>query len=127
VSKDQCEGSQSFYSLAPQDEQLLNQLFERLDAHWQDTEFDVDDYCNAMAMSKSQLYRKSVLLTGLSPNQLLKEYRLEKAREIMQKHQHNVSQITFDCGFTSPSYFTKCFKKKFGLLPMQYMEGSNGS
>ena len=40
----------------------------------------------------------------------------------MRKKYHNISQVTFDSGFTSPSYFTKCFKKKYGLLPMNYME-----
>jgi len=75
-----------------------------------------------MAMSKSQLYRKTVALTGLSPNILLKEFRLEKAKELMKKQHYTISQITFDSGFTSPSYFTKCFKKKFGLLPMDYLQ-----
>jgi len=58
----------------------------------------------------------------LSPNLLLKEFRLEKAKELMKKQCYNVAQITFEAGFTSPSYFTKCFKKKYGLLPMSYME-----
>jgi AraC-like DNA-binding protein len=75
-----------------------------------------------MAMSSSQLYRKTVALTGLSPNILLKEFRLEKAKEMMKKKNYTISQITFDSGFTSPSYFTKCFKQKYGLLPMSYIE-----
>jgi AraC-like DNA-binding protein len=74
-----------------------------------------------MAMSKSQLYRKTIALLGLSPNVLLKEFRLDKARELLKKHHLNISQTTFDSGFTSPSYFTKCFKKKFGLLPEAYL------
>jgi AraC-like DNA-binding protein len=82
----------------------------------------VDDYCKEMAMSTSQLYRKTVALTGLSPNLLLKEFRLEKAKEMMKKQHYSISQITFDSGFTSPSYFTKCFKQKYGLLPMNYIE-----
>jgi AraC-like DNA-binding protein len=75
-----------------------------------------------MAMSKSQLYRKTISLTGLSPNILIKEYRLEKAKELMRRQRYTISQITFDSGFTSPSYFTKCFKKKYGLLPMTYLD-----
>jgi AraC-like DNA-binding protein len=123
ISKDhfQNEGK-NFLSLAPQDETLLELLFNKLEENWQDPEFDIDDYCQAMAMSKSQLYRKTISLTGLSPNILLKEFRLEKAKDLMKKQRYNISQITFESGFTSPSYFTKCFKKKYGLLPMAYLD-----
>jgi AraC-like DNA-binding protein len=123
VAKDDVTKSgNSLLSLSPQDEALLESLFSKLEEHWQDPDFDVDDYCHAMAMSKSQLYRKTIALTGLSLNMLLKEFRLEKAKDLMKKQHYSISQITFDSGFTSPSYFTKCFKKKYGLLPMSYVE-----
>ena len=123
VSKDHfADVKNNFSTLAPQDEALLESLFLQLEENWQDPEFDVSDYCKAMAMSKSQLYRKTITLTGLSPNILLKDFRLEKARELLKKKRYNISQITFDSGFTSPSYFTKCFKKKYGLLPMAYLD-----
>jgi len=112
----------NFFTLSPQDENLLEFLFSKLEENWQNADFDVDDYCRAVAMSKSQLYRKTIALTGMSPNILLKEFRLEKAKDLMKKQHYSISQITFDSGFTSPSYFTKCFKKKYGLLPMNYME-----
>jgi AraC-like DNA-binding protein len=123
VSKDHLEKQHNnFLTLSPQDENLLQLLFTKLEENWQDPEFDVDDYCQAVTMSKSQLYRKTIALTGMSPNLLLKEFRLEKAKEMMNKQYYNISQITFDSGFTSPSYFTKCFKKKYGLLPMAYVD-----
>ena len=114
--------SNNIFILSPPDEQLLQSLFNTLEANWQDTDFNTQDYCKTMAISKSQLYRKTIALCGLPPNALLKEYRLEKARGLMKKRHHNISQITFDTGFTSPSYFTKCFKKKYGILPMTYLE-----
>lgn len=123
VSKDHFQkGGNNFLSLQPQDENLLESLFARLEENWQDPDFDIPDYCQAMAMSKSQLYRKTITLTGLSPNILLKDYRLEKAKQLMKKQRYSISQITFEAGFTSPSYFTKCFKKKYGLLPMAYLD-----
>jgi len=115
-------GKALFVTLAPQDEKFLQCLYQKLEESWQDPHLNVDDYCQALAMSKSQLYRKTIALTGLSPNLLLKEYRLEKAKELMKKQFYSIAQITFDSGFTSPSYFTKCFKKKYGLLPIQYMD-----
>lgn len=123
VSKDHFDKKKNnFLFLSPQDEFLLQLLFNKLEEKWQDPEFDIPEYCQAMAMSQSQLYRKSTALTGMSCNILLKEFRLEKAKELMKKQHYTISQITFDSGFTSPSYFTKCFKKKYGLLPMAYID-----
>lgn len=106
----------------PQDEFLIESLFNILEINWQDADFTATQFCSGMAMSKSQLYRKTIALWGLPPNQLLKEFRLDKARELLKKHNSNIAQTTFDSGFTSPSYFTKCFKKKFGLLPANYLQ-----
>jgi AraC-like DNA-binding protein len=123
VSKDFFHSNKkNFLILHPQDENLLRLLFSKLEENWQDADFDITNYCHSTAMSQSQLYRKTISLTGLSPNLLLKEFRLEKAKELMRKQQYNIAQITFDSGFTSASYFTKCFKKKYGLLPMAYLE-----
>lgn len=123
VAKDHFQLKENnFTALAPPDEVLLQSLFGILEENWQHAEFDIEDYCMAMAMSKSQLYRKTIQLTGLSPNILLKEFRLDKAKDLMRKKSYSISQITFESGFSSPSYFTKCFKKKYGMLPMAYLE-----
>ena len=123
VSKDHLQNKdERLVSLSMQEESFLRSLFNKLEEKWQDPEFDIPEYCQAMAMSQSQLYRKTTALTGMSCNVLLKEFRLEKAKELMKKQHYNISQITFESGFTSPSYFTKCFKKKFGLLPMSYVD-----
>jgi len=123
IAKDHIQNRQhQFFYFSPQDENLLELLFNKLEQNWQDADFDIPDYCRAMAMSKSQLYRKTIALTGLSPNLLLKEFRLERARELMKRQCYTIAQITFDSGFTSASYFTKCFKKKYGLLPMAYLD-----
>lgn len=123
VSKDHFQNKGAdFLTLTPQDEILLELIYSKLEENWQNTEFDSDDFCHSMAMSKSQLYRKAIALTGLSPKYLLKEFRLEKAKELMKKQFSSISQITFESGFSSPSYFTKCFKKQYGLLPMSYID-----
>ncbi|WP_295796823.1 nickel-binding protein [Mucilaginibacter sp.] len=111
-----------FLNLLPQDEHLLKLLFSKLEENWQDADFNISDYCTATAMSASQLYRKTVALTSLPPNSLVQDFRLHKAKELMRKRNYNIAQVTFDSGFTSASYFTKCFKKKYGLLPMTYLE-----
>jgi AraC-like DNA-binding protein len=123
VSKDFFQNDKNhFLLLPPNDEALLELLFGKLEENWQNPDFDIAEYCHAVAMSNSQLYRKTISLTGLSPNILLKEFRLEKAKELMKKKRYSIAQITYDTGFTSASYFTKCFKKKYGLLPMAYLD-----
>ncbi|WP_462254800.1 nickel-binding protein [Ferruginibacter sp.] len=121
VLKDHFQKHNNFFTLSAEDEVLLELLYAKLEENWQDTEFDITNYCHAMAMSNSQLYRKTISLTGLSPNLFLKAFRLQKAKELMKKKHCSISQITFESGFSSPSYFTKCFKKKYGLLPMAYL------
>ena len=122
VSKDLQEIEETIQALNQQEEKLLDVLFDTLEKNWQDPEFNVSDYGQNLTMSPSQVYRKTIALTGYSPNALLKEYRLEKAKDLMKKKSYNIAQITFDAGFSSPSYFTKCFKKKYGILPLTYLE-----
>lgn len=114
--------TQPFDVLSAQDLALLNLLFTTLDEHWEHPDFNMDEYGSSVAMSKSQLYRKTITLCDLSPNALLKEYRLEKACDLMKKTNQNITEITFATGFNSPSYFTKCFKKKYGIAPLAYLD-----
>ncbi|HYG03949.1 MAG TPA: nickel-binding protein [Chryseosolibacter sp.] len=108
-------------SLGPVENAFFEKLSATLIINWQNPQFDVLDFCDAMSVSKSQLYRKCVLLTGLSPNNMLREYRLLKSLEFLRKEERNITQTTFDTGFSSPSYFTKCFQKRFGLQPLVYL------
>ena len=122
VSRDTyIKNKKDVFMLSPQEENQLTSLFNTLEANWDKPGFNTEDFSCLMAMSTSQLYRTSVKLTGHSPNILLKEYRLTKAKELLRKKLFSISQITFDSGFSSPSYFTKCFKKKYGLLPVDYL------
>lgn len=122
IAKNIAGKENDLFVLSPQDEMLLKLLFTTLEDNYQDPDFNMDEYCSTVAMSKSQLYRKTMALCDMSPNTLLKEYRLEKATELMKRKQPSISDITFDSGFNSPSYFTKCFKKKYGILPMAYLD-----
>lgn len=109
-------------ALSLPDEQFLVSLLAVLENNFATNTFLADDFAQILAMSKSQLYRKVTALTGYSPNDLVQEFRLEKARLLLRKKKYNVSEVAFESGFSSPSYFTKCFKRKFGLLPLTYLE-----
>jgi AraC-like DNA-binding protein len=106
--------------LTSAEEHFLENLLDTLENHWVDPEFDIGDFCHLMSVSKPQLYRKSMATTGMSPNALLREYRLLKSLTMLRDEGRNISQTTFDTGFSSPSYFTKCFQKRFGIPPMAY-------
>ncbi len=108
--------------LTQKDECLMNMLSDTLEKHCQDPAFGVEQFGRTTAMSKSQLYRKTMELWEMSPNEVLRRFRLDKARELLRKQTTSISGVTFDSGFTSPSYFTKCFKEMFGVLPAAYLQ-----
>jgi len=104
--------------LSESDESFIMQLFTYLDSN--DQAFSIDQACRDFAMSKSQFYRRVVGLSGMSPLDLVNTYRLHKAKSLLRKGNKTVAETCFESGFTAPSYFTKCFKKQFGLLPLAY-------
>ena len=73
-----------------------------------------------MGIGRTQLYRKIKSLTGLSPIEILRVARLKKAADLLHRTDMSVSQVTYETGFSSPSYFTKCFKEYFGVNPKEY-------
>lgn len=115
-------GQNDVRCLSPAEENFVDTLVETLANHWHEPEFDIANFCRIMSISKPQLYRKCIALTGMSPNTLLREYRLLQSLELLQNQDRNISETTFDTGFSSPSYFTKCFQKRFGLQPLTYLK-----
>lgn len=116
------ENGEEVQSVTPDDERFLNLLMDFTEANWQDGGLQVDDLGKNLGYSKSQLYRKIISLTGKSPNTFLKDYRLNRALELFRKRDKNVSEVAYETGFNSSSYFAKCFQRKFGLKPSDYME-----
>jgi AraC-like DNA-binding protein len=104
------------------EEDFARALFLKLEENFHVPDFDVPQYAQSLSISQPQLYRKTTAVTGMSCNTLLKDFRLEKAKQLLRTLRYSVSQVTFDTGFTSASYFTKCFKIRYGLLPVEYIE-----
>ncbi len=104
----------------PLEEDLVNQLMTLMESSWNKEGFSIHDLAEGIGVSKSQLYRKIISLTGLSPGDFIKEFRLEKALGMIEKQATNISEIAYGSGFSSPSYFSKCFKKRYGMVPSQY-------
>lgn len=84
-------------------------------------EFTVKELAGNLGLSNSMLYRKVTQITNLSPVNLIKRIRLNNAASLLKKGRMNVSEVAYETGFTDQSYFTLCFKKKFGHTPSQYI------
>jgi AraC-like DNA-binding protein len=82
-----------------------------------DSDVSVEDLAADMNLSRVQLYRKVKAVTGSSPVELLRTARLNRAYQLLITTDKSVSEIAYDVGFTAPSYFTKCFKETYGMLP----------
>jgi AraC-like DNA-binding protein len=108
-------------ALTPSDELFITRFMDYTDSVWNDANFKAVDFIRPTGYSKSQLNRKLVALTGKSPNAFIREYRLNQALKLFRKGDHNISEIAFETGFSSPSYFTTCFQKQFGHQPSEYL------
>ena len=98
---------------------FMDKVREILESHLSDEEFGITQLCEALAMSRSQLYRKFAALTDISVNQFLMALRLEKAKELLATTQLNVSEVAYDTGFKNPAHFSRAFSEKFGYAPSQ--------
>ena len=96
---------------------FLQKVREAVEANLEDEQFSVVELGSKISMSRSQLHRKLSALTGYSPNEVIRNMRLERSKQLLGKKAGTVSEIAFMCGFSSPAYFTKCFKDYFGMTP----------
>lgn len=90
---------------------------EAVEARLEDCNLGVDDLASDMNLSRVQLYRKVKAITGSSPIELLRSARLNRAYQLLLSTDKSVSEVAYSVGFTAPSYFTKCFKEVFGMVP----------
>lgn len=109
------------YVVSSSDQKFINSLIDFIESEWKNTKLKVEDFNKLLGYSKSQLYRKMMQLIGESPNSFLLTYRLNRAMELLKKENSSVSEIAYDSGFSSPSYFTKCFNKRFSLSPSEFL------
>ena len=99
------------------DNEFIQKTLQIITENLSDSQLSVEFLSAKLFLSRSQLYRKIKTLTGVSVNEFIRNVRLEKAKEIMTKGYSSVSEVSYTVGFTSPSYFTKCYKIKYGDFP----------
>ncbi len=96
---------------------FITRFKEAVEARLDDSDVSVEDLAADMNLSRVQLYRKVKAITGSSPVELLRTARLNRGYQLLLTTDLSISEVAYQVGFTAPSYFTKCFKEEFGLLP----------
>jgi signal transduction histidine kinase/AraC-like DNA-binding protein/ligand-binding sensor domain-containing protein len=99
---------------------FLLQLYQEMDSKLDDPELGVDYLCKAMGMSKSTLNRKLKSLLDTSPNQLIRQYRLQKASKLLLNGA-DITSVAYKVGFSTPSYFSQSFKEQYGVTPSEWV------
>ena len=101
----------------PIEDAFISRFKSLVDERLSDSNLSVEDLAADMGLSRVQLYRKVKALTGSTPIDLLRKARLSHAQQLLQESKLTVSEVAYQVGFASPSYFTKCYKDEFGTVP----------
>ena len=103
------------------DSDFMNKMKEELEKHLSDVDYSLVNLTEDMFMSQSSFYRKVKTLTGVSPNDFVKEFKLQRAAEMLSDGKYLASEVYKEVGFNSLAYFSLCFKKKYGVSPTKYV------
>ncbi|WP_321436198.1 two-component regulator propeller domain-containing protein [uncultured Bacteroides sp.] len=108
-------------ALTKADEEFLEKLNDIIQTNLHNPDFSIDDMADTFNMSRSSFYRKIKGVLDLTPNEYLRLERLKKAAQLLKEGENRVNEICYIVGFNSPSYFSKCFQKQFGVLPKDFI------
>jgi signal transduction histidine kinase/DNA-binding response OmpR family regulator len=99
------------------EQEFISSVRKAIDENIDNELFGVTELASSIHLSRSQLHRKLKSLTGQSPNELIRNYRLERAMQLLEQHAGTVTEIAYQTGFSSPAYFSKCFSDRYGYSP----------
>jgi AraC-like DNA-binding protein len=111
----------------PLEASFLQKVNALIKANLHDEDFDTGAICKAMAMSRTQLFRRLKPLIRQAPATYIKTMRLQKAKELLETTELTVSEVAFKCGFTTPSHFTKVFQRQYGLPPSLFQRSRHAT
>ena len=109
-------------NVAEIDKSFISKFRKLIEERLIDSDLNVDEIGKNLGLSRVQLYRKIKSLTNYAPNELVRIIRLKAAEQMILKSEKTISEIAYDSGFSTPSYFTKCFKEYFNESPTEYVK-----
>lgn len=104
-----------------EDERFLNNMIEYIEQNITNTNLSVEEVSKQMCMSRVSLYKKVLMITGKSPVEFIRSFRLKKAAQLFEKTQLNIAEVSYEVGFNTPNYFAKSFKAEYNILPSEYI------
>jgi AraC-like DNA-binding protein len=108
-------------TIESQDQRLLKSAIEVVENNIKDALFGVEKMAKEMGMSRTNMHRKIKAITGFPPSELIRSIRLKRAAALLLNQADSVSQISLMVGFDDHSYFSKSFKKQYGVPPSEYL------
>jgi len=112
-------------TITPLDEQFLQKALDEVNDHLQEASFGVEELAQAVGMSRSQLYKKLMAVTGKSPLDFVRTLRMKRARQLLDKSQLQISEIAYQVGYNTLKSFTENFKQEYGVTPTDYRKSPN--
>jgi AraC-like DNA-binding protein len=106
-------------------DEFIDRLHRIIRKNLSNTDFNIDAIAAEMGLSRSAFYKKVKGQTGFAPIDLIKEFRLSHAAELLQTTNLSIAEVAFRSGFADASYFGKCFRKRYGLSPREYLQGKS--
>lgn len=111
------EVNPSLITITSVDEELIQRALEYIEKNMDNTEYAVEELSRDLGMTRMNLYRKLQSITGNTPSDFIKSIRLKRAAQLLQGSRLTMAEVADRVGFSSASYFTKCFKEIFGVTP----------
>ena len=104
------------------EQQFITDFTQYVENSIANPELNIDEIADALGLSRSNLYRKIKSLTDYSPNELIRTIRVKYAKQLLNSKAKSISEVAYEVGFSSPSYFAKCFKDFYNESPTEYLE-----
>ena len=107
------------------DEEFMKNVMAWLGENVENSELTIDQLASHLGLGRTTMYNKLKSLTGKSPVELIKEYRITKSKLLLRTGQFSVSEVAYKVGFSDPGYFSRCFREQFHMSPAEYLKTHN--
>ena len=107
------------------DEEFMKEVMSWLADHIENSDLTIDQLASHLGLGRTTMYNKLKSLTGKSPVELIKEYRITKSRMLLGTGQFSVSEVAYKVGFSDPGYFSRCFREQYHMSPAEYLKTHN--